>query len=51
MSLTKELIDQETLVLQGGERGVIDLHLFNQYPLIKRFSITGNRFLQLTKSI
>ena len=26
MSLTKELINQETLMAQGGERGVIHLH-------------------------
>lgn len=26
MSLTKEFIDQETLMVQGGERGVIHLH-------------------------
>lgn len=26
MSLTRELIDQEVLMVQGGERGVIHLH-------------------------
>ena len=26
MSLTRELIDQESLMVQGGERGVIHLH-------------------------